>query len=125
MTKLLPCPFCASDAPEFQPSLIMESCWYVMCNDCGAMSMRCLDEHDAVNKWNMRKQSIIENPESRMKWIKLADEKPPKHGRYIVYVPYSTISWIGVSSYREGRFEDKFDDEFATHYMLLPKPPEE
>jgi hypothetical protein len=55
------------------------------------------------------------------KWIKIDNPSAIKDGRYIVYVPYNTCPWIGVSSLRDG----KFDDGLATHYMKLPEPPNE
>ena len=54
-------------------------------------------------------------------WIRLSERKPEKDGRYLVCVPYAEFpSWIGVSSLRQG----KFDDKGASHWMHLPKAPE-
>ena len=55
----------------------------------------------------------------RPQWIKLSDQKPEKDGRYLVYVPYSSHWWIGVSSLRNG----EFDDTTATMWMPLPASP--
>lgn len=52
-------------------------------------------------------------------WIDLKEQRPEKDGRYIVCVPFSTPPWIGVSSLRNG----KFDDVTATHWMVLPSAP--
>ena len=54
------------------------------------------------------------------KWIKCSEKMPPKDGRYIVYVPYKTWAWIGVSSLREG----KFDDTHASYWTNLPCKPD-
>jgi hypothetical protein len=50
-------------------------------------------------------------------WIAIKDRLPDKDGRYLVYVPH--WNWIGVSSLRQG----KFDDTTATHWMILPEKP--
>jgi hypothetical protein len=52
-------------------------------------------------------------------WTKCSDRLPEKDGRYMVCVPYDP-PWIGVSSFRKG----KFDDDLATHWMSLPLSPE-
>lgn len=54
------------------------------------------------------------------KWNSVKDNPPKEDGRYTVYVPYNHHHWIGVSSLRQG----KFDDATATHWMPLPQPPE-
>lgn len=58
-------------------------------------------------------------------WISVKDRLPEKNGRYLVCVPYSSCPWVGVSSYRTHNFsgEKCFDDETATHWMILPDPP--
>lgn len=54
------------------------------------------------------------------KWIKCTERMPEKDGRYLVNAKYSS-EWIGVSSLREG----KFDDCHITHWMDLPKAPQD
>ena len=53
-------------------------------------------------------------------WIKLSERKPEKDGRYMVVVPYGSIPWIGVSSMRNG----VFDDAKTEWWMPLPEAPE-
>lgn len=54
-------------------------------------------------------------------WIKCSKRLPEKDGRYLVFVPYPSYPWVGVSSLRKG----KFDDDNVTHWMPLPEPPNE
>lgn len=53
-------------------------------------------------------------------WVSVKDRLPEKDGRYIVCVPYyPNHPWIGVSSLRNG----EFDDVNASHWMRLPEMP--
>lgn len=55
-----------------------------------------------------------------MKWISVKDKMPEKDGRYLVYIVYNSFSdWTGVSSLRNG----VFDDKNVTHWMELPSKP--
>jgi hypothetical protein len=53
-------------------------------------------------------------------WISVKEKLPDKEGRYFVYVPSPPCPWMGVSSLRNG----KFDDTTASHWMPLPSQPE-
>lgn len=53
-------------------------------------------------------------------WISVEDRVPKKDGYYLVFVPFlKDYPWIGVSSFREGGF----DDDDATHWIELPEAP--
>lgn len=51
-------------------------------------------------------------------WIKFADRIPEKDGRYFV-VEENHYHWVGVSSFRNGKFDTK-----VIYWMELPKAPE-
>ncbi len=85
-----------------------------------------MSEFKATDKWyqdaaESESGHDFEAGGSRMsEWIRVSERLPKKDGRYLVCVPYGTSpSWIGVSSLRQG----EFDDSSASHWMTLPEPP--
>jgi hypothetical protein len=55
-----------------------------------------------------------------MKWTNVKDRLPDKDGRYLVVEKYHCNDWVGVNSFRQGKFDPMVD-----YWMTLPDAPKE